>query len=202
MTMISNKFGVKPEPPWHMPYQTKFGLEHVNFSGKTIDQVFELGVAPGLEILDLVSGGRPHGVLLNSVFWDLSHPDPENLRREHREAWLQSWGRNVTSLMRAVKARYGHYNVYFGWRLGTHMRTANFGSLWNTPYAYALMLSMNDLSRNISRAQGFDVIDSYSESMHLRDSLHPATEPAIAIAEILVSRIQQTRLNVSMATRN
>ena len=61
------------------------------------------------------------------------------------------------------------------------------------------MLGMNALSRNISRVLGFDIIEAYNVSMPLRDQFHPATDPAVAIADTFVSRTHEILRSMSVA---
>jgi hypothetical protein len=193
VTQLSNKFGVKPAPPWHCPIATTHGLERINFTNYSLHDTFHLGITPGLDALESFSGGRPNAVLLNSVFWDLSHPDPQQHRLQSPDSWLMSWKSNVTTLINIVKSRYygsqWHLreltsggcissvhpasSMWFGWRTGTRFNIVPPQNNWHTQHAFNLMLQMNEYMRNASRQLGVDIVDAFQPHMRLRDSLHP-----------------------------
>jgi hypothetical protein len=192
VSMVSNKFGVKPFPPWHMPLRTESGLESIfrtqNF---TLPKLFNLAIVPAFEPIEKSTGGYPHGVMLSTTFWDLSHPDIHNVRtKENKLNWLNSWQRNVTILMQTVRASFPR-TKYFAWH--TANRFSINPSHWNTPFANELLLAMNGRSRNIANASGYDWIDFYNyQSLALRDYLHPTAESLIRLCDDVVGRMNSS----------
>lgn len=180
MATVCNKFGVKPQPPWHRPLMTSASLTIANFTGFQVSDIFRVGIKPALDILTKAMGGPSHGIMLNSAFWDLSHPDPENRRRLNRADWLQSWAKNLTSLMSVVKNHYRNADTsYFAWRKASKPTVD--ASHWNTLYAHELLVDMNILSEEVARNQSFDVLDFYK--VVLRDHLHPAPVSTIPLCD-------------------
>lgn len=193
LTFLANKHGVKPFSPWFAPIRTTAGIESVLSSfhshNSTLDELFRIALYPAITPLQKCIGGAPHGVLLNSAFWDLSHPDMEQMRINHRDEWLQSWGRNVSKLMDIMKATFPQ-TVHFFWKTANEFATVAVGDWsvghWNTKHALNLLLDMNNLSHSIAKERGFEIIDYNSISPYpkrIRDQLHPTAEASIPVYE-------------------
>lgn len=189
VTMISNKFGVKPNPPWHMPIRTMSGLEKELTNGSfSLEELFSLALSPGIRILEVAMGGPPDGVLVNSAFWDLSHPDPLGMRTARRKAeWITSWTANVTTLLRIIKDQYP-VTKWFGWHTANAFHP--YGAKWNTEFALQLLHEMNSASRFIAADCNYDWIDFASYKIVLQDVLHPSPPSLIKLCDTTLDRIE------------
>ncbi len=187
VSTIANKFGVKPFPPWHMPIRTMSGLETILTSQNlSLSELFALALAPALIPVNLSTGGEPHGVMLNTAFWDLSHPDPHQVRtRQNKENWLQSWSRNLTEFMHIVKTALPR-TTYFGHHTGNDFPTVNYH--WNTPFALELLHAMNNRSARVAAESGFDWVDFARYPIKMRDHLHPTAPSLIQLCNDVLLR--------------
>lgn len=191
VSMISNKFGVRSHPPWHMPIRTMSGMEkELIDSNFSLIELFNFALAPGLKILETAMGGAPHGVLVNSAFWDLSHPDPMHTRTPQNKAeWIQSWSTNVTSFLGIIKQQFPS-TKWFGWH--TANRFHPFGSTWTSDFALKLLYEMNAASKFIATETGYEWIDFASYKIVLKDALHPSPPSLIKLCDDTLSRVNET----------
>ena len=154
-------------------------------------------------------------VVLHSIFWDLSHPDP--LRTNDSAAWLLGWQRNVTELMQIVKSEIqrnssnvqwvpsnltepsrtnrsysnGNAQPWFAWRTGNAFGTVQEGQHWNTPRALKLLHVMNDLSRGIADKSGYALVDIARKRVSLRDIMHPSVQHSIQLVEDILTDLRE-----------
>lgn len=194
VSMIANKFGVKNYPPWHMPLRTMSGLESIlSTQTFTLSELFNIGMAPAAVPINRATGGEPHGVLLNSAFWDLSHPDKDNIRTEaNKENWLNSWERNVTDLMQIIKRTFPN-TTYFAWHTGNNFATVPEGAHWNTRFALDLLHKMNAASEDIAKRNGYDWIDfARHYKVVRRDVLHPTAPSLIKLCNDVIYRLNNS----------
>ncbi len=171
LSFLFQKFGVKPQGPWHFPLQTSAGLEDVLRPGLRINDVWRLGQYTALAPLARVMGGWPHGVSLSSYFWDLSHPDPEGIRRNHSDIWLKQWKTNATELMQIVKHDLKTLNndIWLGWRSANYFVPVPEGYHWNTNHALLLLQKMNHITDELAPSLGYKVVNTLRMSSSLRD---------------------------------
>ena len=193
LTFLANKHGVKPFSPWFAPIRTTAGIESVLSTfhphNGTLEELFHVALSPAIIPLQKCIGGAPHGVLLNSAFWDLSHPDMEVMRVSHREEWLQSWGRNVSKFMDIVRAAFPHTTRFF-WKTANNFSPVAVADWsvghWNNRYALNLLADMKNLSHSMAKSKGFELIDYEKLSpfpRRLRDNLHPTAEASVPVYE-------------------
>lgn len=188
LAFIFNKIGVKAQPPWHCPIMTTSGLESISFSNVSLLEALTLAVSPGLGILNTMLAENPNGILINSVFWDLSHPDPGNFRN-NESTWIRSWSNNITSLMNFMTAEYKDA-VWFGWRAGNKFKTVGESEHWNTRHALQLLNAMNSLSKDVAARNGYDWLE-FPSDVRLHDNIHPAPPATVRLIESVVERTQR-----------
>lgn len=192
VTTLSNKFGVKPTPPWHQPIATMGGLDHtVLFRNTNYSFLFDYGLAPAFSpLIEATTGTDPTGIMINSAFWDLSHPDPENFRESSE--WVDSWATNTSLLMQLVKKSFPKTR-WFAWHTANRFHTSS--KHWNTVHALHLLEEVNKRSEAISAANGYDWIDLEGKIMgrnfhkYLRDALHPSGPSLIRLLDEAFARM-------------
>lgn len=218
VVFIANKFGVKPQPPWHSPIATMSGFE-AELTGKNYSQseLFRIALMPGVEALRraVSADGSFHGILLSSSFWDLSHPDPTGRRLNNGTNWVAEWASNVSTLMRTVRGALPGAQWY-GWHTmnmfhvvqtapavqksieaGQAVQRPNrfvMKPRWNTKHARNLLVQMNAVSQSICRENNYDWIDYHTNITnknrhHLRDDLHPKAEVLVELLDVVIRAV-------------
>jgi hypothetical protein len=205
LTAVANKFGVKPSPPWHSPIATMSGMEHeLNVTSFDVDSLFRFAILPALRPLEIISGGPPHGVFVTSAYWDLSHPDPDQLRLLNSSFWLDAWSKNASELMKTV-ANLSESACWKAWHLPPPFYTVSHH--WNTEYALGLLRRMNAAAEKIADTYGFRLVD-FSEviksfnaqqsrlggggRISLRrqnDPLHPSPQALKVVGDYIVQQV-------------
>jgi hypothetical protein len=155
---IANKFGVKAYPPWHMPIATMSGLDHeVLLNNTNYSNLFNIGLKPAFKPLIAATTGKdPTGIMLNSAFWDLSHPDLESFRESNKNGWVDSWAANTSALMKLMKRSFTN-TKWFAWHTANKFYPGR--GHWNTPLALNLLLTMNERSKEVAGENGYEWID-------------------------------------------
>jgi hypothetical protein len=192
---LFHKFGVKPHPPWHTPIATTAGLNKTMLGKKmSLEAFFEWTQKPGIESLKIAIGGAPHGVLLNSIFWDIAPRILEPAPLAHAE-FLSQWSVNVSSLMQIVK-QHTSQSIWHGWHTSAPFRVGSgeHHPHWNTMEHRKLLTDMNTRSLEIAKANGYDAID-FNEiigkdrgTLRMRDTLHPSAELLIKLLDEVLQR--------------
>ena len=178
LSFLFNKFGVKPERPWHTPISTMAGAEGVIRPGLNLSELWNAAQRPAMVPLQRAMGGRPHGVVMTSVFWDLSYPDISGIRTNHSDLWLEEWKTNATELMRIVKSEFSvdvtstslsssskqpFKMPWFGWRLANEFIPVKMNlvvGFWNSDHALSLLHKMNNIMVNHAPTQGYQIVDT------------------------------------------
>lgn len=206
VTYVANKFGVKANGPWHSPIATMAGAETelAASSNKTLLETFSIGLFPVFAALEKAAGGPPHGIMFSSVFWDLSHPDPEGIREKQPNLWLKGWETNVSLAMQLIQTYYpSDFNMtnygrlhsckrHYMWRTANHFRIVPPTShpFWATSHADLLRKEMNNRSAALCEERGFAWIDFTKQRIRLRDSLHPDSSSLLPLAENVTLTLQ------------
>jgi hypothetical protein len=153
-----------------------------------------LTLYPAIINMEKILGGPPTGILISSAFWDLSHPDPNNIRINQPNEWLHSWENNVTLFMNIIKNIFSN-TCWFGWRSSNIFHPVRVGKHWNTHHALNLLHKMNNISLNLSYINGYNYIKFKKSSM--RDHMHPNKLPLIHHIDKIVFIVQQNQNNLS-----
>jgi hypothetical protein len=200
--LVANKMGTKMNPPWHMPVNIVAGPQSTNFENmRSLNATFQAILTPGFNVVEELMGGPPHAILVNSLFWDLAHPDLSGNREGNPSLWIDTWLENVQLLMSIIKSRYSITNtssnaiernlrcvsefqssdMWMGFRTANYFQAVDndkSSSSWYTPYSYMLMIEMNERARRalvLPAKAHVDILDAYVPKMPLRDFMHPAT---------------------------
>ena len=220
VAFLFNKLGVKPRPFWHTPLATMGGLARYDFHNTS--ESFRVGIAPAVVPIVKAMGGQPHGVLLNSVFWDLSHlykemeatyirensnsTTTENAKDTDTskfvpkrsniddEEWLGEWFKNASLLMEVVKETFPH-SSWFGWRRANTFHPVVKGH-WNTFGALRQLLQMEKRVPELCEKGGYELISFSvkSSQVSLRDVMHPTSQYLIELLDLALKKTNSSRL--------
>lgn len=100
--------------PWHLPKQTTWGIDNNILQTNLTDILSTLRITllPALTQFPLAMGGLADGLLLNSVFWDVSHlhvrlqEQHTVVSKEENHEWLESWYHNASIFIKFIKDTY------------------------------------------------------------------------------------------------
>eukprot|EP01036_Dinobryon_divergens_P030715 gene30715-40000_t len=174
------------------------GLEHELVGNSSLDQgrnmsyLFQIGLYPCIPAIVQAIGGLPHGILINSAFWDLSHPDPSKVRLHRPDVWLRNWATNVSVLMKIIQDAFPS-TKWFGWHTANRFQTLEEGRHWNTRSALRLLDKMNTVSEQLAFANGFQWIPFHRfQPLHLKDMLHPTSPSLVWLADTALAMVRNS----------